>query len=404
MSKSTYSSKLETIFSQAVKIQQSGDHESAACMYDQILQDLPESPLVNYNKGLALYELKRFVEACVCFEIALISVPDEPDILYNLALCKKQLGLYQESITAYKRVLKTHPEDIDSLFNLGCCYKDMLDDVNAVLYYQKVLEIDKNHAPTLSNIAFSYHRKGDFGLAEKYFSRLLEINPDHTSASHMLASLKGLTTASPPEEYIEQVFDSCSERFDECLVNDLEYAVPQQMREYFSKIILQSAPGFTALDLGCGTGLAAQSFSDICENIDGVDLSANMLQVASSKNIYSHLSKSNISDYLRQCSKKYDLILSSDVFTYLGELENIFILLNGVALAGGFFCFSTEKDNHSMYSLKKSGRYAHSLSYIKNICRVTGWDILEYQSIKKRKDRDNWIEGILYFTQKMKNT
>jgi len=392
---------LENTFALAVEAHQNGNHDKAVDLYSRILNLMPDSPLVHYNKGLALYEQGFFSDSLICYKNALDLVPGEPDILYNMALCLKQLGKIQESINCYEEIISTNPDDIDSLYNLGCCYKDVQEDDKAIAIYENVLKKNGDHQAALSNIAFLFHRKENYLRSAEYFSRLITLNPQHHAARHMLASLNEESPDSAPAHYIEQVFDGYSERYDNSLVDDLQYSVPLKMRYCFENYFSEKTAGNIALDLGCGTGLGGEAFHDICTTLDGIDISKKMLNKAAQKNIYSTLSACEINDFLLSSNKRYNLILSTDVFIYLGDLAKTFALIHEIAQKDCLFCFSTELlEDHSTFALRKSGRFAHSKEYISTICNKAGWQILESEAINLRKEKDEWIKGMLYFTKK----
>lgn len=55
---------------------------------------------------------------------------------------------------------------------------------------------------------------------------------------HWLAVLRGETTASAPAEYVAGLFDGYADRFDEHLVETLEYRTP----ELLSQELVQARP------------------------------------------------------------------------------------------------------------------------------------------------------------------
>lgn len=391
---------LEEIFSEGVTFHQQGQIRKALEKYQAVLDVMPDSPLVNYNKGLVLYELGSFAEAKNAYEIALFSAPGEVDILFNYALCLKKLNMYEDTIAVYLHILQHNTEDKDSMYNLGCCYKDMGEEEKAIQTFTKVLELDPEHISSLNNIAYLHHKYGSYHSAEKYFLRLLDLQPDHMAASHILASIRGDTPAQAPHEYVSQVFDNYSERYEESLMNDLKYSVPQKMAVELSAKFPECGSDNIALDLGCGTGLAGTAFTEFYRAIDGVDLSSEMIRIASLKNIYRSLAVADIGSYLQTSNKQYTLVIAADVFTYFGDLEPIFTLLHKIAANGCFFCFSTEKTNKAMYLLQKSGRYAHSVQYIEKMCRETGWGNIRNTHSDIRMENGKWIAGTLYFVKK----
>jgi predicted TPR repeat methyltransferase len=83
-----------------------------------------------------------------------------------------------------------------------------------------------------------------------------------------------------------------------------------------------------------------------------------MLQKASEKNIYDDLI---VFDVLQDWtfSQPFDLIYSSDVFVYFGNLDPIIRSASSYLVHGGIIAFSVEKleDDSMEYQLFPSGRY-----------------------------------------------
>lgn len=75
----------------------------------------------------------------------------------------------------------------------------------------------------------------------------------------------------------------------------------------------------TVLDLGCGTGIHMQILENECYQVDGLDLSDNMLSIARSR-VKGSLYQANILDF--KLNKKYDAIISMfAVFNHLNSYE-----------------------------------------------------------------------------------
>ena len=101
-------------------------------------------------------------------------------------------------------------------------------------------------------------------------------------------------------------------------VKSLSYEGPTNLVNNVIPIIhSKNMNNLKILDFGCGTGLVGEKFKeninkDIQYEIDGIDISIEMLNKAKEKKIYNNLFKINIDH--EDHSKKYDLILTSGVF------------------------------------------------------------------------------------------
>ena len=73
---------------------------------------------------------------------------------------------------------------------------------------------------------------------------------------------------------------------------------------------------------------------------------------------------------------RYDLVVSADVFIYVGELEATFDGVARVIEPGGVFCFSVElAPDEQDFVLRPSQRYAHSERYLRALALRHGFEI-----------------------------
>lgn len=68
-------------------------------------------------------------------------------------------------------------------------------------------------------------------------------------------------------------------------------------------------------DIGCGTGLVASALNIPPEQIDGIDISADMLNISEEKNLYRSLYKVDLTKSLESIANDYGAILSAGTFT-----------------------------------------------------------------------------------------
>ncbi len=126
-----------------------------------------------------------------------------------------------------------------------------------------------------------------------------------------------------------------------------------------------------------------------------------MLQKAEEKKIYDDLI---IFDVLQDWtfSQPFDLIYSSDVFVYFGNLDAILQSASSYLVRGGMIAFSVEKleGDDAEYRLFPSGRYAHSRQYIRQCLKRHGLEPVEEAEAVIRKQSGEAVEGVLIVAQK----
>jgi predicted TPR repeat methyltransferase len=389
--------ELNQLFVKAGENYQNGLLDLARNDYLQLLDYFPEAPLLHYNLALVYYEKEDFFKARESFSWAADLNPDDMDAVFNLGLTQKKTGDLDGAIISYQRVLENDPDSIDTLYNLAGCYKDSGQHEKSIETYLQVLKLSPDHPSANNNLAHAYHLTGANEQAVFHYRQVLKCKPDHHSAKHMLAALTAAETTGVPEAYIREVFDNYSPHFEKSLIVDLEYSVPAAIRS-----VLESGSDWKktynhGLDLGCGTGLSGEAFTDVVAVLDGIDLSEKMLALAAEKRLYRKLYAGNIVKVLKSLKDRYDFYLAADVFAYIGDLVETFSLLRDRVRRDVLFCFSTETDEGSGFRLQPTGRFAHTPGYIEQAALSTGWKVVASQRTSLRKEKGSWVQGDLWF-------
>ena len=100
--------------------------------------------------------------------------------------------------------------------------------------------------------------------------------------------------------------------------------------------------------------------------------------------------------------KPFDLIYSSDVFVYFGNLDPIIRSASSYLVHGGLIAFSVEKleDDSTGYQLFPSGRFAHSHRYIRKCLKHHGFAPIEETDSVIRKQSGGEVKGLLIVAEK----
>ncbi|NDE11973.1 MAG: methyltransferase domain-containing protein [Chitinophagia bacterium] len=138
-------------------------------------------------------------------------------------------------------------------------------------------------------------------------------------AEYVLSALKPENGLKPmPINFVTELFDGYAGSFDKHLIDTLKYETPKNLLELLNLSINDK---FEILDLGCGTGLMGRMLKPYASTIVGVDLSKEMLSRAELTGTYDKLIADDILEFLQNCNDKFDLVVSADVFIYVGELR-----------------------------------------------------------------------------------
>lgn len=202
---------------------------------------------------------------------------------------------------------------------------------------------------------------------------------------------------APPPAFVEALFDQYADDFDEALVERLGYRVP----ELLAAALEAAAPaGFAhVLDLGCGTGLMAQSLSARASFIEGVDISAGMLKRAGAKGLYGRLVQADLAAF--DIPPAADLVVAADVLIYVGALDGLVARVAAALPPGGIFAFSTEAhDGPEDLVLRPSRRYAHSQAYLLLLLAAAELNVMSFERAVLRMDRGAAIEGFVVLARR----
>ncbi|MCP8893635.1 methyltransferase domain-containing protein [Shinella daejeonensis] len=262
-------------------------------------------------------------------------------------------------------------------------------------------KIDEDALADAYNRALALEKSGDFDAAAAAYADVLALDPeDHGGAAVRLASMgRGETPEKAPDAYVATLFDQHAEVFDDVLVEQLGYCVPLLVRQRFQALGLGPFP--RVLDLGCGTGLSGGALRDMAEDITGVDLSENMVEIAHEKDLYETLYVAEAVDFLDDNDEvPFDLVIATDVLPYLGALEALFFGAADNLVAGGLFAFSSETLPEDAFAgqpfrVGPHQRFAHAPAYLRQRLDETGFDLVEIGDITVRMEEGEPIPGHL---------
>lgn len=257
-------------------------------------------------------------------------------------------------------------------------------------------------------MAGEFHLKADMlGAAIAAWQRAAELDPQGILGAQMHLAAHGIGEVDLDKQaaYVEALFDHYADRFEEELLQKLDYSVPEKLAALIADVMEQrSIKGFAqGLDLGCGTGLMGERLHHIVSHIFGVDISAAMVAETRAKSIYDGVEQGELLAFLEEGNREGDIVTAADVFIYCPSLLPIFAAVAKVLREGGLFAFSVERhDGPEDQMLQASLRYAHSRAAIARELAALGFDIVHLKDDVLRHDRGAPINGLLVVAQKPK--
>ena len=130
-----------------------------------------------------------------------------------------------------------------------------------------------------------------------------------------------------------------------------------------------------------------------------------MLAKARGRKAYDDLIQAELTDFLDQKSKAFDIIASADTLCYFGALEPVLKAAARSLKSDGFLAFTLEDagDESKGFQLNSHGRYAHSRSYVKSALEAAGLDIHSISFAILRKENGEPVPGQIMIAWKKDN-
>ena len=358
----------------------------------------PNIPLLFNILGVCHKKLGDLALASQMFERAISLKPDYAEAYYNLGTTLKHHGKLKNAVINFKKAIALFPDYPDAYNNLGNTLDELGQKKDAIKCYESLIAIRPDYAEGHYNLGTVLKKLGEFEEAKKSFKAALKIKPNYSEAKHLLNGLIGYTSKAPPREYVENLFNGFAGRFNDTLINKLEYKLPSIVNNIIPKLNSDKKTFDRVIDLGCGTGLSGIGLKGFSGNLTGIDLSENMIAKAKKLNIYDNLVVGDIVEILNSSKDRYDLLIALDVLIYIGEAKEFFKSVKKSSNKNAYFIFSVEDKSGDSYSLLKTSRYAHSESYILNNTSPD-FNLIKSQKIKLRKEDKGWILGKIYIFQ-----
>jgi predicted TPR repeat methyltransferase len=243
-------------------------------------------------------------------------------------------------------------------------------------------------------------RLGERDAAIAAFRRAEIADPNDRHGARLRLMLLGAEKLSGmPPAYVRALFDQYAPKFETALVDDLGYRGPALL---FKAVLSVRAgagkPAYfkRAIDLGCGTGLAATAFAREVDQFIGIDLSPRMIERARASGLYAALEVTEMVDGLRgRPDASADLVLAADAMVYLADLAPVLDEVTRVLTAGGLLAFTVETHDGEGVILGEGLRYAHAASYVRSRIAGAGLAMSLLEDLSARNEENKPVPGLV---------
>ncbi|MBI1889319.1 MAG: tetratricopeptide repeat protein [Burkholderiales bacterium] len=375
-----------------------GQSERALPYLHRAIELKPDLAAAHNRLGVLLQALGRLDEAVASLKSATQFAPGFALFFSNLGLAYTQMRNETLAIAAFEDALRIDPNFIGARSNLGILLKGLGRNDEALPHLEHVLAAHPHHTNARIAMGNLEREAGNFDRATEHFEYALRADPHNAELRFQVDSLKRVDVERPPVEFVRNLFNDFAEEFDRRLVDALGYSAPQQLANAIRSVQPEKSD-WRILDLGCGTGLLGVELKPVAASITGIDLAPNMLAKTAERNIYDTLHEAEIVAFMENANPNaYDLVCSTDVFNYFGNLKPIFAAAGRLLPPGGLFAFSLEanQENGQAYRLNQTGRYAHSREGIESLSAEFGFSVGHFSECTLRQERKEPVAGYLF--------
>src|SRR5436309_3576726 len=241
---------------------------------------------------------------------------------------------------------------------------------------------------------------GERDAAIAAFQAAREADPeDRHGASLHLMLLGAERLSSMPQAYVRALFDQYAPKFEAALVDDLDYRGPALL--FKAVLTARNAvrkPAFFkhALDLGCGTGLAAAAFAREVDHFIGIDLSPRMIEKARLTGLYEQLEVADMLHGLRgRPDASADLVIAADAMVYVADLLPVLQEVRRVLVGRGLLAFTLETHRGEGVILGEGLRYAHGAAYVRRSIEDAGLALSLLENSSARNEDNTPVPGLV---------
>jgi predicted TPR repeat methyltransferase len=224
---------------------------------------------------------------------------------------------------------------------------------------------------------------GEREVAIAAFRKAELADPEDRHGARLRLILLGAESLSDmPPAYVRALFDQYAPRFEAVLSARAAIRKPA----FFKR----------AIDLGCGTGLAATAFAKEVDHFAGIDLSPRMIERARATGIYAEL---EVADMLQGLTAKpdasADLILAADAMVYVADLAQLLAEVKRVLAPGGLLAFTVETHAGDGVVLGQGLRYAHAEPYVRASIVEAGLALSRLDVLSARNEDNQPVPGLV---------
>ncbi|MDE1145244.1 MAG: tetratricopeptide repeat protein [Azospirillaceae bacterium] len=377
----------EAYFNLATLFQDAGHLDIAEQHYRNALEARPTYVEAAANLGLVLRRLGRLGDALDYLRATAQAQPDLAQAHSNLGLVLNEAGQYQEALSAFDRLAALRPFEAASHVGRATALRGLGHLPEAAASVQKAL--DRPEPPVsaeleAAQVAAALQAGGNGTAAQALVAKWRAGAGTTPILTHTEAAL-GLAPVPPRADpaYLEQLHDAQATVLTEQAVAALVAPLTAPLAATLARHLGPAAGTLNVVEIDCGVGALAPLLKPYAATLVGVHPSTTAIQAAARGGQYDHLLHGDFTVALERSADSANLVLSTDIANYVGDLAPLATVAAGALLPGGTLAIVVDAAEPwaAAVTLKENGRYLHRRDHVENALRQAGLTVLEVVSL-----------------------
>lgn len=205
------------------------------------------------------------------------------------------------------------------------------------------------------------------------------MRPENQDVNYLCTAFLGeKTNESAPLSFVRLINEVYAVEQAERAADRKKYFGPEILDRAVQALKLPIGRSMNVLDIGCGSGAAADILSDFSRpagTLTGIDVSDIALDFAADKQVYNELEEADLISFCSADPEKYDLIAGLDSLFYFGDLTPVLTAVKTALKPGGIFVFTVRAaEGGRDFDLDIYGRFKQGSRFVSECITAAGLD------------------------------
>ena len=182
--------KIDSILLEASKASDTGEHETARKLYEEVIQLSPGNAQAMIGMGNTYMKLQLPEKAESYFELVCLKDPNNSKAWQGLGLLALHKSDIKKADISFNKSLESDPENDKALCGLGMLRINREDLEGAVEYFCRALEVNPDNISAYKFLLEISYKLERFEEIEKYLSQFMELHPGNINMLFALAGVQ----------------------------------------------------------------------------------------------------------------------------------------------------------------------------------------------------------------------